>query len=437
MLTVVAIIAGLLVFGLLVFIALSHSVRVTHVCEVEAPAGGEAPRVGDPAFREAIELLSTTPLAPGHGVEILRNGDETFPRLWADLRAAQQSITLQLYDCAPGALADALHEILSERARAGVRVIFLYDAFGTSFTDEWFATLEAASVTARPFRPMSVLAIHKLQHRAHIRVVCVDGTVGWTGGFGIADKWLGNGRTPGEWRDSNVRFTGPAVRQLQAVFVACWAETTGKLLVGEPLFIPPAEPIAETAERHGDHGGVLAGLLHGSPSIGSTEAERYFALTIAAARDRLWITNAYFVPDRDFRNLLAAAVNRGVDVRVITAGPDCDVQSTLYAGRARFEEMLAAGIRIYEYRDTMMHAKTLVVDGQWAACGSMNADNRSLSFNEETLLLMLDRDIAATLERHFLEDIEQADEVDLAVFRQRGAWMRIKERAAHLVWRVL
>jgi cardiolipin synthase len=218
------------------------------------------------------------------------------------------------------------------------------------------------------------------------------------------------------------------VRQLQAAFVACWAEATGDLLVGDMLF---------DGEEAPDEGGVMAGVLHGSPSVGSTEAERFLALSIAAARQRLYITNAYFVPDRDIRQLIIAAARRGVDTRVLTAGPATDIKSTLHAGRARYEELLEAGVRIYEYRDTMMHAKTIVTDGEWSGCGSMNADNRSLSFNDETMLLMLDAGVGATLERHFMEDVAHSDEIDLATFRQRGAWTRLRERAAHMVWRVL
>jgi cardiolipin synthase A/B len=376
-----------------------------------------------------MELLSRTTLAPGHRVELFCNGDETYPRLWADLRLARSSITMQMYYCETGGMADTLREILVERARAGVRVLFLYDAFGTSFPDEYLEALRAAGVTTAPFRPLTLMAAHKIQHRAHIRVVCIDGTTGWTGGFGISDKWFGDGRTRGQWRDSNVRFTGPAVRQLQAAFVACWAEATGDLLLGEMLF-PDADAELPT-------GGAVAGVLHGSPSVGSTEAERFFALSIASARERLWITNSYFVPDREFRRLIIDAARRGVDARVLTAGPETDVKSTLYAGRARYEELLEAGVRVYEYDATMMHAKTLVTDGQWAACGSMNADNRSLSFNEETVLMMLDRELAATLERHFMDDLAHSTEIDLATFRRRGMMERLKERATHLVWRVL
>jgi cardiolipin synthase len=230
-----------------------------------------------------------------------------------------------------------------------------------------------------------------------------------------------------------VRFTGPAVRQLQATFDACWAEATGELLTGSVLF-PPAD---EGSPANGDGQGALAALLHASPSIGSTEAERFFALSIASARRTLFITNSYFVPDRAFRHMIADAARRGVDTRVLTTSKETDVKSTWYAGRARYEELLAAGVRIFEYQPTMIHAKTLVADGRWSSIGSMNADNRSMSFNEESNILALDADLAARLERLFHEDLEHSAEITLDEFRRRSLWQRTLEHGAHLVWRVL
>jgi cardiolipin synthase len=171
--------------------------------------------------------------------------------------------------------------------------------------------------------------------------------------------------------------------------------------------------------------------------VGSTEAERFFALSIASARERLYVTNSYFVPDRDFRRLFCDAARRGVDVRILTVSEKTDVKSTWYAGRARYERLLEAGVRVFEYQPTMMHAKTLVADSYWCAVGSMNADNRSLSFNEETVLLMLDESAAATIERHFHEDQEHCREIHLEEFRKRGVIDRAKELACLAFWRVL
>ena len=418
------------VLTVIVLIGVLDVVRGTPVHDVLADESHkDCPAIDDPSFAEVMQLLTSTPMKRGHEVEIFINGDQTYSRLWADLRAAKSSITLQLYYCNKGRMADELKEILLERARAGVQIHFLYDSFGTSLKKEYFESLIAAGVHCEKFRPFSWRAMQKVQHRAHIRVIVVDGKVGYTGGFGIDDKWYGNGRTKDQWRDSNVRFTGPAVRQLQATFIVCWAETTGHLLTGD-LFFPDAG-------RESSDGGALAGLLHASPTIGSTPAERLFALSMAAARQRLYLTNSYFVPDRAFRNLLCAAAKRGVDVRILTVSKATDVKSTWYAGRARYEDLLSAGVRIYEYQPVMMHAKTIVVDGQWSSCGSMNADNRSMSFNEESNLVVFDRDVAGRLEKIFLDDLDYSLEIVLPQFRTRGFLERVSEHACHLVWRVL
>jgi cardiolipin synthase len=204
-----------------------------------------------------MELVSRTSMCDGNSAEVFWNGDQTYPRLWADLRAARSTITIQLYYCNAGRMADELSAILIERARDGVRILFLYDAFGTSFKKEYLASLRRPAVRAEPFRPMAIMALNKVQHRAHIRVVCIDGSIGWTGGFGIDDKWFGDGRTKNHWRDSNVRFTGPAVNQLQAAFAACWAESTGELLIAS---------VQVPSEAANNDGSMVAGLLHASPS---------------------------------------------------------------------------------------------------------------------------------------------------------------------------
>ncbi len=422
------------VITVIVLIGVLDVVRGTPVRDVIADErGGKPPAVKDPFFPDAMQLLTGACLHGGHDVEIFMDGDETYPRLWSDLRAAKSCITLQLYFCNAGRMANELQSILLERARAGVEVHFLYDSFGTTLKKEYFDTLRAGGVHAEKFRPFSWRTMQKAQHRAHIRVIVIDGEIGYTGGFGIDDKWYGNGRTKDEWRDTNVRFIGPAVRQLQATFVVCWAETTGHLLTG-PLLFPPVENAIDDKTATG---GITAGLLHASPTIGSTSAERFFALSIAGSREKLYLSNSYFVPDLAFRNLLCTAAKRGVDVRILTVSKTTDVKSTWYAGRARYEAMLSAGVRIFEYQPVMMHAKTITIDGLWSSCGSMNADNRSMSFNDESNLIILDAGIAAKMEKLFVADLDFSEEIHLAEFKKRGTLERLKERACHMVWRVL
>jgi cardiolipin synthase len=186
-----------------------------------------------------------------------------------------------------------------------------------------------------------------------------------------------------------------------------------------------------------EHGARLAGLLYTAPTMGSTAAERFLALSIAGARETLYITNSYFAPGRAFVDMLAAAARRGVDVRILTAGPRTDVKVVRWAGRAWYDTLLAAGVRIYEWQPTVLHAKTFVVDGEWVTIGSMNFDNRSLALNDEATLIVLDRPVGEQMDRVFLDDLRYSDEITLADFRQRSWFERIAEGASSLIGRLL
>ena len=427
---------------LLAAIGLRYLIRGTPIQRMRTASLHESePAVSDPGFARVLGLLSHVTMERGNRVEIFCSGDETYPRLFADLEAAEHSITMQMYYCKPGKLADRLHAVLSERARAGVRVLFLWDAFGSqSLPKEYKETLCAAGVEVALFRPVQWYALEKAYNRSHIRVVVVDAEVGYTGGFGIDDKWLGDGRHADQWRDTNVRFTGPAVHGLQATFAAGWAEATGDLLTGEPFFHDAADPdVAQGGDDPGDArtDGVEAGIMHGVPTVGSTAAERFMALVIGGARRTLYVTNAYFVPDDGFTAMLSRAARRGVDVRILTAGEQTDVKSTRFAGRARYEELLGAGVRVWEYQPTMIHAKTIVADGCLGAVGTMNFDNRSMVFNDESNLVFRDDRLGRALHEIFEEDLRYAEEIRLDAFRRRPMLERVQERVFGAAARIL
>ena len=418
--------AIVLVLGL-AFVGFLHLTRGTAVRHVRSVGGdGVSIGVSEPEFPLMATMATGAWLASGNRVEVMLNGDGTFPRLWDDLRSAQHSITLQLYYGAPGRMAEALGEILLERARAGVRVLVLYDAFGTvDIPASQRDALRAGGVVVEPFRPIRLSTLHLAQNRSHVRGVVIDSRVGWTGGFGIDDKWYGDGRTNGSWRETNVRFEGPAVRQLQAAFIAAWVEATGVMLTGHATLSPQEDGVA------------AAGLLHTAPTLGSTPAERFIALSITGARRTLYITNAYFAPDRSFIDLLAETARRGVDVRILTAGPRTDVAIVRNAGRAWYTRLLEAGVRAYEWQPSTLHAKTFVVDGEWSTIGSMNFDNRSMALNDESTLMVLDRTVGQQMDRIFLDDLRHADEIVLAAFRQRPWFARLMERGANVLMRLL
>jgi cardiolipin synthase len=416
-----------MVVAALALIGFLHLTRGTAVRHVRGVASDGVPiGVSEPQFPVVVTMLTGASILPGHRVDVVLNGDGTFQRLWEDLRSARLSITLQLYYGAPGRMADTLRQILIERARAGVRVLVLYDAFGSSgIPADHRDALRAAGIAVEPFRPIRLSSLHLAQNRSHVRGVIIDSRIGWTGGFGIDDKWFGDGQTRGSWRETNVRFEGAAVRQLQAAFVAAWTEATGVLFTGRAT-LPQAES-----------GGATAGLLHTAPTLGSTAAERFFALSIAGARKTLYITNAYFAPDRSFVELLVAAARRGVDVRILTAGARTDVNIVRQAGRAWYDTLLQAGVRIYEWQPTTLHAKTFVVDGEWVTVGSMNFDNRSMALNDESTLMVLDRALGKQMNGIFFDDLKHAQEISVASFRQRSWLARLAEQGANLITRLL
>ena len=424
---IAALILIALVLALIGVLSITRDTPVKHVI-AEGDQDGP-PSVSDPLFAHTIELFARTLIEPGNKVDVLLNGDGTYPSLWKDIASAQRTITVQLYFCQPGAVADTMAKYLMERARAKVRVLVLIDAFGGGpLKPEWVDRLKAAGVEFAWLRPLKWYTLHKAAHRSHVRAIVIDGRIGYTGGFGLADYWLGNGREEGQWRETNARFEGPAAGALQATFASAWAEATGELITGD-MFFPRGS--------FSNEGVVQAGLMHSIPTIGSTPAERFFALSIAGARKTLYITNSYFVPGENLMQLLINAARRGVDVRVLTVSGKSDVKTTWYAGRTYYEKLLEGGVKIYEYSPTMMHAKSLVADGIWSYIGSMNFDNRSIAFNDESNLVMLDQGIGAQIATVFLEDLKYSKEIKLEEFKQRGIKGKMLEWGAQKLRRIL
>ena len=421
-------VVGVLLVVAFALIGLLTVTRGTPVRRVLAVGDRQLPSVRDSVFTRTIDLFSGMQIEPGNAVQILPNGS-VYPALWADIRSAQRTITVQMYFSKPGAVADSMGTYLAERARAKVRVLVLLDAFGSQdLSGKWVDGLRSAGVEVAWLRPLHWYALHRAAQRSHVRVVVVDGRVGYTGGFGLADYWLGNGHAEDQWRETNARFEGPTVAELQAAFASGWAEAAGELITGD-VFFPP--------QSFASAGSVRAALLHSVPTIGSTPAERFLALSITGARRTLYISNSYFVPDDDFRSLLVRAAQRGVDVRVLTAGDKSDVKTTLYAGRARYPELLKGGVRVYEYQPTMMHAKTFVVDGIWSTVGSLNFDNRSLVFNNESNIIALDEGVGAVLDSLFMDDLRYSKEIKLEEFNRRSLVEKMLEWGASSLQRVL
>jgi len=262
--------------------------------------------------------------------------------------------------------------------------------------------LRASGCHFARYHSLNPFAIKRLNHRNHRRILVVDGRVGFTGGTGIGEKWTGDGRRPGHWRQTDVRVEGPIVRFLQAAFAENWRDSTGLLLGGDAYFPP--------AEKRGD---LAVQSVKSSPASGAAEAYVLFQLAIEGAQKSIYLTNPYFVPDGGIIDAIVRAAHRGVEVSIVTAGA---VSGTLdrvvrKASQAHFGRPLEAGVKIYEYGPALLHAKTLVVDGQWVSIGSANLDNRSFALNNELNLTFLDRRLAARLIEIFQQDLKYTQPV--------------------------
>jgi cardiolipin synthase len=384
---------------------------------------GAIPAAGTPAFLSAMSALTGTPIVPGHHSELLFDGASTLAGIERDIRAARHSVTIQTYYCMPGRVTEGLKTLLTQRAREGIAVWFLPDGFGCKdLGSTYLDTLRAAGVRVATMRPVHWFSLHRSLHRSHVRSVVIDGRIGYTGGFGFADKWIPSEEGPA-WQETTARFTGPAVLQLAGAFAIAWADATGEALTGDRVYPPPTIPDT----------GTVAGLMYTTRSFGTPVPERFLALSFAAARRTVYLANPYFIPNTDLRRWMKDAASRGVDVRVLTASNNIDHEFTRWAARSTYRELLEAGVRIYEYTPSMLHAKTMSVDGVFGSVGSLNLDNLSLRINDEATFVTQDSVAVGLLERQFLADIARAEEITLERFARRPLWEKATAWLAVLV----
>ena len=402
---------GLLALGV-TGCATSHAKRMAYHY---APAYS----VADPAFVRVLQAQDGG-LVGGNRAELLNNGDEFFPAILEAIRGARHSVNVELYLYADGRVGREFAAALAAKAREGVAVRVLVDALGKR-TGGLDAALRAAGVQFRVYKPVRLWQLPKTGDRTHRKIITVDGRIGFTGGFGVDDRWAGNARHPGEWREVVVRVEGPVVQQLQRLFFQNWLYATGEIPDGEGEFleVPPAGSLRAQAVGSTRGADVSLAKLH------------YYA-PIQAARRRLWIENAYFLPDRDFRRALVAAARRGVDVRLVVPGRHTDIKLIRYAARSDYDELLRGGVRIFEYQPTMLHTKMMVVDSQWTSIGSINFTARSMRANAEANVAIYDPEFARQAEAVIERDLAQSREITWEDWRRRGWCDRLRESYASL-----
>jgi cardiolipin synthase len=308
-------------------------------------------------------------------------------------------------------------EALAERCRAGLKVHVLLDGVGTLFMPvEYQELMRNAGCEVKSFRPVRPWSLHRANYRNHRRLLVVDGRIGFTGGSGISKKWMGNGKMKDHWRDTDIRVEGPAVEWFQAAFVENWLEATGVAL-GGPSYFPRPNPT---------RGSVPVQVVRSSPGGGASAMYTTLLLALGSARRSIRITNPYFMLDEAMTEVLLKRVQLGVTVEVIVPGA-IDHQLVRQASRATWGDLLKGGVRFFEYRPALLHAKTIVIDGVWATVGSTNLDNRSFALNEELNVITYDRGVAGRLEAAFADDLAHAELVTYERWKDRGLKARLVE----------
>jgi cardiolipin synthase len=370
-------------------------------------------------FRRSLDVLGTE-MVPHNNAVLLENGDASFPAMLEAIRGARESVNIELFIFNEGRIATEFARALADKAREGVEVRVLLDDWG-SHPGPLEDLMKNAGVKLRWYKPLRIYSIYKVGKRTHRKILTVDGRTGFTGGFAVDDRWLGNARNPDEWRDTNVKVEGPVVAQLQAIFMEDWVHTTGEVLNGQEQF--PPIPAAGT---------MLAQAIASSRTDSSSKAKLLYYMAIQAARRTIWIENAYFVPDGQIRRGLVNAVARGVDVRVVVPGRHIDIPFVRMASRFHYGELLDGGVKIYEYQPTMMHNKVMVVDGIWTTIGSMNFVNRSMKKNAEANVAIYDRGFAAVVEKSILADLEKTQVFTRERWKKRGLLARLAETVSWL-----
>jgi len=340
--------------------------------------------IGSPAFKKATTTAVKSPWMNGNHVTSLVNGAEFYPAMLKAIRSAKKSITFETFAFINGQTTYDFVTAFCERAKAGVKIHLIVDAFGSEdFGKINIARLRASGVAVHFYHDQPLRHPLRYNIRDHRKLMVVDGKIGFTGGCGIADAWNGNTETPKNWRENHYMVTGPVVAQLQRDFVDNWIHTGGRPLTGAHYF-PALKPTGKHRAQN----------FISSPKDKLYTVPYLYRQIFASAQKSIVIENSYFLPDRTIMKALLAARKRGVHVEIIVPGKYIDAWLLRYFSRHQYHQLLAAGVHIYEYQKAMMHCKIMVIDGVFSSIGSANFDARSLYINDESNLNVMDTDFA-------------------------------------------
>jgi cardiolipin synthase len=390
----------------------------------EVVVNTDLPSVTTPEFAIALAHLVHAPIERGGSVEILNNGDAFLASLLDSIGGARSTINFLVFMWNDGVFSDQVLTALIARQRDGVAVRVLLDGLGArSAPDALFAELEKAGGKIERYRMPRFGTLTRFHRRNHRRSIVIDGEIGYVGGMAIYDKWLGNAENPDEWRDMMFKLTGPLARSLQAGFVDSWVSSSGEILVGPDIYTTDVSPAGVDRFMH----------LVNSPADDNASMAYFYLLPILAARERISITTPYFIPDQPLKAALMDKARNGLDVRLLLPGEHIDNRSVRYSAQTHYEELIEAGVEIYEYQPTFIHTKVVVVDSAWSIIGSPNLNARSRQLDEENAYGILDADLAAALERIFVDDLKKSERIALDEWRKRSPWRRLVQRLSRVL----
>jgi cardiolipin synthase A/B len=372
-----------------------------------------------PDFLYTLQSTCQAALHHGNAVTVFTNGSSFYPAMLQAIGEATRSINMELYIFQPGKIADQFVAELSSKARQGVTVTIVVDAIGSlSLWGRPLRRLREAGCRVQSYQQLRWYSLARLNNRTHRELLIIDGKVAFIGGAGIADWWVyptfKRLRWHKPWRDTMVRVEGPVVAALQGVAAENWLECCGEILTG-PDYFPNLKPAGETT----------AFVVKSSPSDRATASRVSFQMLMEAADHSIHISTPYFLPDRALRRALVEAAGRGVAITVIVPGRRTDQKWVRLASRRMWGHLLDAGVRIFEYRDTMTHMKLLVADELWCVLGTTNIDNRSFEHNDEVNLALRDRALAKRLLEDYARDIAGSREMSLQRWRRRPLWEKV------------
>lgn len=402
---------------------------------------GSPPVVSD-AFNQEMYRVTGRHRHSNNQLKLLKNGEEIFPLLLQLIAEARKSIYIDQYAFHGDGIGRMVGQALKESAGRGLEVLVIYDAVGSRSTPRSFwRDLEEHKIEVRAFNPIHWWTVIRANNRDHRKIILIDREVGLIGDFGIGEQYAGDGSAGGSWRVSALLMRGPAVTDLEAVFLESWEEA-GHGIIKKDLPFPLINIIWDipfsffSREDQAEKGPVHPVPLHESgavrivsstPNWGSTALHDALLLALASARESIYITQAYFIPNKRIRDALTGAARRGVEVKIILPEHP-DVPLVKSSSELSYEELLEGGVRIFERRGSMLHAKTMVIDGIWSTIGSCNIDDRSFLLNYECNAVVYDRSFGDAMKEMFAGDLGSCREITLERWRERPWWKEVRNK---------